>query len=40
MSHNGLGWFAYVIVRDEDAKDTEGVAIYCPKCAARKFDPE
>jgi hypothetical protein len=31
------GWLACLIVADEDAEDIDGVAMFCPECAAREF---
>jgi hypothetical protein len=35
---DGIGWRALLAVGDEDAKDDEAVAVYCPACAGREFD--
>ena len=32
-----VGWLACLIVGDEDAENIEGVAVFCPECAAREF---
>jgi hypothetical protein len=32
-----FGWLGCLIVGDEDTEDIEGVAMFCPECAAREL---
>ena len=38
MTTVAAGWRALLTEGGEDAEDVEGVAIYCPECAAAEFD--